>query len=111
MDKYWREPSPRVPSNPKEREKYLTELVLSLINKTPHPAITKMSESVHNERIGQLNHKASFHPPLPPKMETERAEQRRQGWRDYWATHQRDEPDHYRGDSPRRRHGGIWTGD
>ncbi|MBD2815959.1 hypothetical protein ID850_14565 [Xenorhabdus sp. Flor] len=108
---YWRSPGPYVPKDPKKQEQYLKELVFAvMINNTPHPASKKMSERVNKERIGKINHKAAFHPPLPPHMEAQRAEQKRQAWHDYRATH-RKEYDHYRGDSPNRRQGGIWTGD
>ncbi|QTL40564.1 hypothetical protein ACNFJN_04470 [Xenorhabdus budapestensis] len=108
---YWRSPGCYVPKDPKEQEPYLKELVFAvMINNAPHPASKKASERVNNERIGQLNHKAAFNPPLPQHMQEQRIEQERQAWRNYWSTH-RKEHDHYRGDSPRHRHGGIWTGD
>ncbi|MBC8946915.1 hypothetical protein [Xenorhabdus indica] len=107
---YWRSPRCYVPKDPVERWQYLRELVAASKSDTPHPAISTLPERVHNECIGQLNHQIAVNPPLPRHMAEQRAEQERQAWRDYWATHQR-EHDHYRGDSPRRHHGGIWTGD
>lgn len=100
-----------VPKDPIERQQYLRELVAAITTKTPHPAVMTITERVIAERIWNINHQAAFNPPLPPHMAEQCAKQERQAWRDYWATHHREEHDHYRGDSPHRRQGGIWTGD
>ncbi|SFU93833.1 hypothetical protein [Xenorhabdus koppenhoeferi] len=99
-----------VPKDPAKRSHWLDELVASIINKTDHPANLPLKEQILAEKIHNFNHYASFHPPLPHHMAEERAKLERQAWRDYYATHH-TEYDHYRGHSPTRRHGGIWTGD
>ncbi|MBD1229472.1 hypothetical protein [Xenorhabdus griffiniae] len=99
-----------VPKDPIERQQYLRELVAAVTTKTPHPAIMTIAERVTAEQIWNINHQAAFNPPLPPHMAEQRAERERQAWRDYYKTHH-TEHDFYRGDSPRRRQGGIWTGD
>ncbi|WP_340618746.1 hypothetical protein [Xenorhabdus entomophaga] len=99
-----------VPKDPAERQQYLRELVAAITTNSHHPAIMSAQERVIAERIWNINHRAAFNPPLPQHMAEQRAEQRRQAWRDYRATHH-TEHDFYRGDSPSRRHGGIWTGD
>ncbi|MDE1484691.1 hypothetical protein [Xenorhabdus bovienii] len=99
-----------VPKDPKEKRRYLKELVAAITNQTPHPADLPLKEQMLAEQINNFNHYASFHPPLPHHMAVERAKLERQAWRDYWATYH-TEYDHYRGHSPTRRHGGIWTGD
>lgn len=109
---HWRSYGCFVPKDPIEKKRYLKELVFAtMINNTPHPASKKLSERVREERAGQANHEAALnHPPLPQHMAEQRTEQERQAWRDYYATHH-IEYDHYKGHSPTRRHGGIWTGD
>ncbi|MEQ1969725.1 hypothetical protein ABLA30_22810 [Xenorhabdus nematophila] len=107
---YWRSPGPFVPKEKKAQEQYLKELLFAANNNIPHPAIKKASERVNDERMGQLNHKAASNTPLPQHMQEQRAEEERQAWKDYWSTHSK-EHDHYRGNAPHRRHGGIWTGD
>ncbi|MGJ0580582.1 hypothetical protein ACR71G_21670 [Xenorhabdus bovienii] len=99
-----------VPKDPIEQERYLRELVAAITNQTPHPADLPLKEQMLAEKINNFNHYASLKPPLPQHMAEQRTEQKRQAWRDYWATYH-TEHDFYRGDSPTRRHGGIWTGD
>ncbi|BET96489.1 hypothetical protein [Xenorhabdus taiwanensis] len=100
-----------VPKDPTERQQYLRELVAAITSNTSHPAVLPIAEQVKAERIRNINHYAALnHPPLPQHMAEQRAEQERQAWRNYHATHH-TEHDFYRGDSPNRRHGGIWTGD
>ncbi|PHM65502.1 hypothetical protein [Xenorhabdus sp. KJ12.1] len=105
-----RSPGCFVPKDPKERERYLNELVAAISNKTPHPAIMSAKERVLAERLFNINYKSSFNPPLPQHMQEQRDEEIRQGWREYWSKNSK-EHDHYRGESPRRHNGGIWTGD
>ncbi|MBI6550696.1 hypothetical protein [Xenorhabdus lircayensis] len=99
-----------VPKDPIEQQRYLKELVAAINSHTPHPAMMASTERVIAEQIWNINHRTAFNPPLPQHMAEQRTEQQRQAWRDYWATH-RTERDFYRGDSPNRHHGGIWTGD
>ncbi|MBD2811884.1 hypothetical protein ID853_13545 [Xenorhabdus sp. Vera] len=95
-----------VPNDPAERKKWIDELVASIINKTDHPANLPLKEQVLAEKIHNFNHYAAFHPPLPQHMAAQRAKQEQQVWETHYIEH-----DFYRGDSPHRRHGGIWTGD
>ncbi|MCG3462705.1 hypothetical protein L7G72_12730 [Xenorhabdus bovienii] len=100
-----------VPKDPIEQERYLRELVAAITNQTPHPADLPLKEQMLAEKINNFNHYASLKPPLPQHMAQQRTEQERQAWRDYYATHHIEYYDHYRGHSPTRRDGGIWTGD
>ncbi|MDC9591550.1 hypothetical protein PSI23_20265 [Xenorhabdus sp. XENO-10] len=99
-----------VPTDPAERQQYLRELVAAITSNAPHPAMMTATERVNAERLWNINYRATFNPPLPQHMAEQRTEQERQAWRDYHSTHH-TEHDHYRGDSPHRSHGGIWTGD
>ncbi|PHM68851.1 hypothetical protein [Xenorhabdus kozodoii] len=99
-----------VPKDPAERQQYLGELVAAITTKTPHPAVMTITERVIAERIWNISYRTAFNPPLPQHMAEQRTKQEQQAWRDYYATHH-TERDHYRGDSPNRHRGGIWTGD
>ncbi|MDC9599007.1 hypothetical protein [Xenorhabdus anantnagensis] len=99
-----------VPKDPAERQQYLRELVAAITSHTAHPAMMTATERVNAEWIWNINHLAAFNPPLPQHMAEQRDEQERQAWRDYYENHH-TEYDHYRGYSPTRRDGGIWTGD
>ncbi|OCQ53605.1 hypothetical protein Ppb6_01231 [Photorhabdus australis subsp. thailandensis] len=85
--------------------------VREIINGKPHPNVFKLSNMAIAEKLWNANLDAALnHPPLHSDLINKREAHKALEWREYFKTHKR-EYDHYRGDNPTRRHGGIFTGD